>query len=100
MLDKSNIEDSIVKFKTYNSIIADTKDLYYLKRGDYLTSTKIFYKNMYLDLYISLLEYSLLWFDSSDVYSDEAPFTLLELDDVIDKGDELIKSIIELTISY
>lgn len=100
MLSSSNIEDSIIKFKAYNSIIADTKDIYNLKRGDYLTSNKIFFKNMYLELYIYLLEYSLTWFDDNDDYIEDAPFTLLELGEVIDKGNELIKSIIEQSINY
>lgn len=101
MLDKTKIEESITKFKTYYSIITVDKDLTYLKGGDTLTSETIFNTNMYLELYIFLLEYSITWFDNSDIYdSENAPVSLTELSSVIDKGDELVKSLIELPLNY
>lgn len=101
MLDKYHIEDSIVKFKAYYSTITSDKDLTYYKEGDVLSSEAIFNFNMYLELYIYLLEYSLTWFDDTDTYREvDAPISLDEISTVIDRGDELIKAMIELPINY
>lgn len=101
MLDKYHILDTIVKFKAYYSIITLDKDLTYYKSGDVLSSEAIFNFNMYLELYIWLLEYSLTWFDDADVFrEDDSPITISEINLVIDRGDELIKSMIQLPINY
>lgn len=99
-LNTYHINDTITKFKAYYSTITSDKDLTYYKSGDVMSSEAIFNFNMYLELYIYLLEYSLDWFDDTDTLDSDAPFTLNELSLVIDRGDELIKSIIELPINY
>lgn len=147
MLDRYHILDSITKFKAYYSIITSDKDITYLKQGDVLSSEAIFNFNMYLELYISLLEYSLSWFEvetaqtltelsgdqipgldtpegyiitgeesavptaspgGSQVLSgnygnyreEDAPITIKQLSTMIDRGNELVKSMITLPINY
>ena len=101
MLDKEYIEDTIVKFKGYYGVITVDKDIEYFKNGDIISSEAIFNFNTYLELYIFILEYSLTWFDSNDQFDeDNAPFTLTKLSDMIDKGNELVKTIIQLPLNY
>jgi len=99
-LNSYHINDTIIKFKAYYSTITSDKDLTYYKSGDVLSSEAIFNFNMYLELYIYLLEYSLDWFDENDDLMEDAPFALAELSTVIDRGNELTKSMIELPINY
>lgn len=100
MLDKYHIEDTITKFKGYYSQIITEKDYYYLTIGAIIAAKQVFYKASYLELYIYLLEYSLTWFDSLDEYmTDDAPISLAQISLMIDKGDELIKSIIQLPLN-
>ena len=100
-LNKYHIEDSLVKFYGYYSIITSDKDLTYLKRGDAISSEAVFNFNLYLDLYIFLLEYSLDWFDDDDEYrEDDAPISLDELELVIDRGNELIKTLVDNPLNY
>lgn len=146
MINRYHILDTITKFKAYYSTITSDKDLTYLKGGDVISSEAIFNFNLYLELYIYLLECSLDWFEvETDTiltelagdeipgidtpegyiitgeesavptaspggsyvitqtygeYRDDAPFTLKQLSEMIDTGDELIKSMIELPINY
>ena len=100
-IEKYHIENKITKYKAYFSTITSDKDLTYLKQGDILSSEAIFNFNMYLEMYIYLLEYSLDWFDDTDEYrEDDAPISLNEISLLIDKGDELIKTMIQLPINY
>lgn len=100
MLDKSHIEDTIVKFKGYRIIVTDTKDLVYAKRGDMISSESIFFFNMYLEMYLSILEYSLTWFDNTDTYrEDDAPISLDEINTVINRGNELITVLINTPLN-
>ncbi len=99
-LDKYHVSDSVVKFKSYYSIITSDKDLTYYKTGDVLSSEAIFNFNMYLELYTYILEYSLTWFDDLNEFrEDDAPISITEINLVIDRGDELIKSMIQLPIN-
>jgi hypothetical protein len=100
MLNRSSIEDTIQKFKSYLSIITTDKDIFYYKGGDTLSSERIFKHSIYLELYISLLDYSLEWIDdNSDELKETAPFTDKQLTNVIIRGTELIKSIIKLSLN-
>ena len=101
MMDRDHIEDTIIKFKSYYSIITVDKDLEYFKNGDVLSSEAIFNFGIYLELYVYLLEYSTEWFDDSDIFrEDDAPITINEINSVINRGDELIKTIIKLPLNY
>lgn len=91
-LNVSSVEDSIVKYKAYLSILLVDNDLESYVNGDVRNSKKHLDKNMYLDLYIYVLDYSLDWFEN-DALSEEAPITDEELSDLIDKANELISSI-------
>lgn len=99
MLDKYHIEDSIVKLKGYYSEIITDQDSYYASRGNISFANKIFYKAAYLELYIFQLDYSLTWFNDSGEYDEDAPVTLSDLSSVIDKANELVRSLIELPIN-
>lgn len=100
MTDKEHIEDSIVKFSAYISLIISDKDIARLKVGDIKLADEAFYKCLYLELYTFILMYSLDWLDVDDEVLETSPVTALEINDIIDNGDELIKSIIQLPLTY
>jgi hypothetical protein len=91
MLDKSTIESYIIEFQNVRVVSTDTKDIAYMKTGDSISSESLFFFNSYLDLYIYTLQYSLLWFDDSDVYDeDNAPLSLDDISEIISRGKELV----------
>jgi len=94
------IEDSVSKFSAYVSLITSDYDLARAKVGDRILSDEFFYKNLILEMYTAILSYSLDWFDDSDLLREDAPFTNENLSNVIDNGNELIKSIITLPLNY
>ena len=99
MLDKDSVIDTINKFKAYHAIITVDKDLFYFTGGDFINSDKIFHHCLYLDLYISVLEYSLEWFDIDNYLLETSPITEVELNTLISRGNELIKSIVRLPLN-
>jgi hypothetical protein len=100
MTDKSHIEDSIVKFSAYISLITSDEDIARLKVGDIKLADEAFYKCLNLELYTFILTYILDWFDVDDDLMTDSPLTYDEINNIIDNGDEIIKSIIELPLNY